>query len=102
MLDFDFDSLPVDLEKPAPAESATLPPISDFGGLTLDGESTGSAGPISAFDDDQALGRKLELAEEFRQIGDTDGARELLEEVIAKVDDGALKSRAQAMLDRLA
>jgi pilus assembly protein FimV len=45
--------------------------------------------------------RKLELAEEFRQIGDTEGARDLLEEVIAKAS-GALKNKAQGMLDSLA
>ena len=43
------------------------------------------------------LARKLELAEEFRQIGDVEGARDLLEEVVAKAD-GALKSKAQGML----
>ena len=43
------------------------------------------------------LARKLELAEEFRQIGDTEGARDLLQEVIAKAS-GALKTKAQSML----
>ena len=47
------------------------------------------------------LARKLELAEEIRQIGDTEGARDLLEEVVAKAS-GALKTKAQGMLDRLA
>jgi pilus assembly protein FimV len=53
--------------------------------------------------DDNAdpLSRKLELAEEFRQIGDMEGARDLLEEVVANAD-GALKSKAQGMLDSLA
>ncbi len=46
------------------------------------------------------LARKLELAEEFRQIGDLEGARDLLEEVVAKAD-GALRNKAQSMLDRL-
>jgi pilus assembly protein FimV len=46
------------------------------------------------------LARKLELAEEFRQIGDTEGARDLLEEVVAKAS-GPLKSRAQSLLDAL-
>ena len=32
------------------------------------------------------LARKLELAEEFRQIGDMEGARDLLEEVVAKAE----------------
>ena len=47
------------------------------------------------------LARKLELAEEFRQIGDLDGARDLLEEVVSKAA-GTLRAKAQAMLDALA
>jgi pilus assembly protein FimV len=50
--------------------------------------------------DSEPLARKLELAEEFRHIGDHEGARDLLEEVIAKAD-GALKAKAQGMLDKL-
>ena len=46
------------------------------------------------------LERKLELAEEFRQIGDTEGARDLLQEVAAKAS-GALRIKAQGMLDDL-
>lgn len=62
-----------------------------------------SDAPVSDFGAAQGdpLERKLELAEEFRQIGDTEGARDLLEEVISKAD-GALKSKAQSMLDSLA
>jgi FimV-like protein len=48
---------------------------------------------------DGPLARKLELAEEFRQIGDIEGARDLLEEVVAKAD-GALKAKAQGMLEK--
>ena len=50
--------------------------------------------------DADPLSRKLELAEEFRQIGDTDGARDLLLEVVAK-STGAVKTRAQNMLAAL-
>ena len=46
------------------------------------------------------LQRKLELAEEFRQIGDLEGARDLLEELLVKAS-GSLRSQAQAMLDAL-
>ena len=46
------------------------------------------------------LMRKVELAEEFRQIGDVDGARDLLEEVLGKAT-GTLRAKAQAMLDAL-
>ena len=42
----------------------------------------------------------LELAEEFRQIGDAEGARDLLQEVAAKAE-GALKVKAQNMLNDL-
>jgi pilus assembly protein FimV len=44
--------------------------------------------------------RKLDLADEFRQIGDLEGARDLLNEVIATAD-GPLKQKAQTMLDSL-
>jgi pilus assembly protein FimV len=90
-LDFDLG----DLDSAAPATDAELP---DF-----DVSTPSALGPDSAYGDLNAdpLGRKLELAEEFRQIGDLEGARDLLEEVIAKAD-GALKTKAQGMLDRLA
>ena len=51
-------------------------------------------------DNSDPLARKLELAEEFRQIGDNDGARDLLEEVVGKAS-GTLRAKAQSMLDRL-
>jgi pilus assembly protein FimV len=49
---------------------------------------------------DVQLGRKLELAEEFRQIGDKEGAREMMQEVIDKAS-GPLKSKALSLLQRL-
>ena len=55
----------------------------------------------AAGDPSDPLVRKLELAEEFRQIGDKEGARDLLEEVVAKAS-GPLKVRAQSLLDGLA
>ena len=51
-------------------------------------------------DDGDPMLRKLELAEEFRQIGDKDGARDLLREVLAHAT-GVTKSKAQNMLDDL-
>ena len=47
------------------------------------------------------MARKLELADEFRQIGDIDGARELLQEVLDNTQDPALRTKAQGMLDTL-
>jgi len=103
---------------PAPSESATgdLGMDFDLGGLgtsqpaapaapaqepsfeSIDLDELGAEGVGSG---DDPLSRKLELAEEFRQIGDTEGARDLLQEVIAKAS-GPLKTKAQGMLDELA
>jgi pilus assembly protein FimV len=84
-LDMDFDlsgltDTPVETGD-ASFESLNLPDIGDAG--------------------NDPLTRKLELAEEFRQIGDTEGARDLLQEVVAKAT-GPLKTRAQGLLDELA
>jgi pilus assembly protein FimV len=46
---------------------------------------------------DDPLETKLELAQEFREIGDNDGARSLAQEVAAEAT-GALKARAQRMV----
>jgi len=51
-------------------------------------------------EDGDPLQRKIELADEFRRIGDVEGARELLEEVLSKAND-SLRTRAQAMLNEL-
>lgn len=89
-LDFDLGDLASDAKSPAGPDS-TL----DF---NLGGAGETLPPPLSVEGD--PLARKLELAEEFRQIGDLEGARDLLEEVIAKAD-GALKTKAQGMLNSL-
>ncbi|WP_077037713.1 FimV/HubP family polar landmark protein, partial [Pelomonas sp. KK5] len=74
-------------ERP-PASLDDFAEISDFG--TLEGADLA----------EDPLQRQLELADEFRQIGDTEGAREVLQELIGKAD-GELKAKAQAMLQQL-
>lgn len=76
----------------------------DLGDLTLDlGTSskpaaTPTAAPATASEAaEDPLATKLALAEEFNAIGDTDGARTLIEEVVAE-SSGALKARAQRLL----
>ena len=49
---------------------------------------------------DDPVSRKMELAEEFQRIGDKDGARDLLREVLTTAS-GSTKTKAQAMLDDL-
>jgi len=88
-LDFDMSSISLDLD--APAES-TRNSIDSMPGELMDDETHDT--------NIDPLARKLELAEEFRQIGDAEGARDLLQEVAAKAE-GALKVKAQNMLNDL-
>jgi pilus assembly protein FimV len=70
---------------------------SEAGSLLDFGAEPAAPGDSTA---DGPLARKLELAEEFRQIGDLEGARDLLDEVVSKAD-GALKAKALGMLEKL-
>jgi pilus assembly protein FimV len=82
MLEFDLGDLSLDLDTP-PTES---PKITE-------------TRPVSSGIEDP-LETKFALAEEFRAIGDVDGARSLAEEVLAQAS-GSLKSKAQAFLNSL-
>ena len=90
-ISFDLD-LPETLPPGAPGRGSALDaaPMSGFGDVDLP--------PLDG--DEDPLSRKLALAEEFRQIGDTDGARDLLQEVVSKAS-GAIKTRAEGMLAAL-
>jgi pilus assembly protein FimV len=92
-MDFDLGSISLDLgdESTVAQPKVTQPAADDFGTIDLGEPADDGADPIA---------RKLELAEEFRQIGDMEGARDLLQEVVAK-SSGTVKSRAQAMLNDL-
>ena len=99
--EFDLSGISLDFdlpESPKAAASAVKAvadlPSTDFGAIEL--PAFGADGDAAA----DPISRKLELAEEFRQIGDTEGARDLLQEVVAKAE-GALKAKAQGMLDAL-
>ena len=87
---FDMDGISLDLDAPAPAKSGVVME-EELDQLPL------SDAPLST----DPMARKFDLAQEFRQIGDADGARELLQEVVDNAQDGSLKSRAQTMLDSL-
>jgi pilus assembly protein FimV len=104
-LDFDFDDDKTVVG--APAAPAPAPAGFDLSEISLDLDAPGEAAAPAVEELAPAampadpMARKLELAEEFRQIGDADGARELLQEVIDSAQDGALKAKAQSMLDNL-
>ncbi|MDI1260173.1 FimV/HubP family polar landmark protein [Aquabacterium sp.] len=106
----DFD-LPLEPAAPAPTPAASLASSTgafDLGDLNLDLDASAPAPAAEslALDDDDLsqpsdpMERKFELAEEFRQIGDVDGARELLQEVVANAT-GALQVKAKSTLDSL-
>lgn len=91
----------------APTASAPAPaPLSfDLGGVSLDldtptsaPEETTSAGELT---EENPLETKLSLAEEFRAIGDIEGARSLAEEVMNE-SSGTLQSKARTFLADLA
>ncbi len=73
-LKFDLNSISLDLELPQPSDSES--------------------------DADAALVNQLELAETFSALGDHDGARALIEEVLSKAT-AELKIKAQKALDQL-
>lgn len=115
VMDLDFN---LDLPDPPPAVAAPpavspkasspeldIPDISlDFDDLnSINSTPTVPADADFPSDDDgrDPLMRKLELAEEFHQIGDTEGARDLLEEVVRQAADGPLKTKALALLDTI-
>lgn len=85
MLEFDMDALSLDLDGPT-TESQKIAAASEL---------------APSVDSDDPLETKFALAEEFRAIGDIDGARSLAEEVLGQ-SSGSLKSKAQAFLNALA
>ena len=83
MLEFDLSSLSLDLAGPITASPSLT--ASDVSALSVSGDP---------------LETKFALAEEFRTLGDTDGARSLDEEVAAQAKE-PLKAKAQAFLASL-
>lgn len=118
-LEFSLD-MPSEQASPAPAplpefEVSTAPATDsqlmdfDLGGMSVEAPapaaSTATSEAVAALEQDgpfegqseDPLETKLALAEEFNAIGDSDGARTLIEEVIAE-SSGALKAKAQSLL----
>src|SRR5450631_1984730 len=93
---FDFDLSGLDFPSSKPAEAAPPPaaPSSgshDLADLSLDAPSESSG---------EAVGTKLELAKAYLEIGDKDGAREILNEV-AKEGSSAQREEASKLIASL-
>ena len=95
----DFD-LNIDLGSGSaePAKPADAP--LDLGGLSLDLGTPGGGEAGGADPKWQEVATKLDLAKAYQEMGDKDGARELLNEVV-KEGDAAQKSQAEQMLSGL-
>ena len=102
----DFDIGAISQEKPAaspaPAAPAEAPSSLDFN-LDFDlGETKAAAPAVSSVDPKwQEIATKLDLAKAYEEMGDKNGARELLDEVL-KDGDAAQLEEARRLLARLA
>lgn len=108
-LEFDTDDLALTTLMAATPEdseakdSAPAPLEFDLGDLSLDlslPATAPAAADAAETPPEDPLATKLALAEEFSTIGDSEGARTLVEEVIAE-SSGELKLRAQRLLAEL-
>ena len=100
--------LPPSATEPAPAPAAPAAPSFDLSGLDLDlpsatesAEPTAVPEPIEAGAENMEMETKLDLAIAYQEIGDKEGARELVEEVI-KGGTPAQVAKASALRDQLA
>lgn len=95
-LDFPIEKV---VEKPAPASAGIgLAGIS----LNFDDAAAAPSEPAAGGKDDhwQEVATKLDLAKAYQEMGDNDGAREILEEVMRE-GDAAQRDAAQALFDQL-
>lgn len=93
--DFDLSGLDFPSSKPAAAPAAASSSSMGLGDLNLDLDS-GDAGGGGG----DSVGTKLELAKAYLEIGDKDGAREILQEVV-KEGSGAQRDEAQKLISSL-
>jgi pilus assembly protein FimV len=92
---------PVDLNLSAPATDPEQRMSFDLSEINFDFDTPDShAADDASLTEENPLDTKLSLAEEFRAIGDLEGARSLAEEVLAEAS-GTLKSKADSFLAEL-
>ena len=98
-LDFDLN-LDLGADKPADPEKSL--PAMDLSSISLDLGSAGEPGGAASSNDPkwQEVATKLDLAKAYEEMGDKDGARELLGEVM-KDGDATQKGQAEQLLTKL-
>jgi pilus assembly protein FimV len=98
-LDFDLN---LDLGDQGGSPEKSIPAM-DLSSISLDlGSTTGEAGGAASSNDPkwQEVATKLDLAKAYEEMGDKDGARELLGEVM-KDGDASQKGQAEQLLSKL-
>ncbi|MGH8616622.1 MAG: FimV/HubP family polar landmark protein, partial [Burkholderiales bacterium] len=89
---------------PPPGATETVPDL-DLGGLSLSMDSPGAAAAAAGDGTKDAhwydVQTKFDLAKAYQEMGDKDGAREILQEVM-KEGDAAQQAEAKQLLDSLA
>ena len=101
-LDFDMSGLSLDAPaEPKMASSAAIPEI-DLSGISLDlgTETAPTISPSGKDDHWYDVQTKFDLAKAYQEMGDKDGAREILKEVLEE-GDGEQKTAAQSVLSSL-
>jgi pilus assembly protein FimV len=103
MIEFDLGALSLDLDSPPAATSSKAAAGKPQPEEALDSTAGAplSTGGLEVDGSSDPLATKLALAQEFKAIGDPDGARSLAEEVLAEAS-GDLKQKAQRFLAEIA
>jgi len=103
-LDFDIDfKLDEPVAAPVEAKPTPMSGIPGLGEISLSLEDVPAAAEVAEEEKPQAwydVQTKLDLARAYRDMGDLDGAREVLEEALREGDDGQ-QLAARGMLDQL-
>ena len=96
--DFDLSGLEMGGTKAAEPAAPAAPSPSPIGGMSLDlADLSLDSAPSSGV---EAVGTKLELAKAYLEIGDKDGARDILQEV-AKEGSSAQQEEAKKLIASL-
>jgi pilus assembly protein FimV len=100
-IDLDFDESPEVEGVAEKTENAEEDDLDDLGFLSDDDEveieSVDGVEEVSLMSDDDETATKLELAYAYQKMGDADGAREILQEVIAEGNEAQVKEAGELL-----
>jgi pilus assembly protein FimV len=101
-LDFDMGNLTLDTPSDQETQGHASVPEIDLSGISLDlgTQTSPTASPTGKDDRWYDVQTKFDLAKAYQEMGDKDGAREILKEVLAE-GDTEQKSAAESVLARL-